>query len=75
MFVYSIYIQNSIGRQFSSKGKVPWMIYEGEEIADSHFCIETLKHTTGIDLNAHLTEEQKAVGWTIQAMVEDHLAK
>ena len=57
----------------SSKGKTPFIINDGKEIADSQLIIEYLNKEKGVDLNAHLTEEQKAIAWAYQMMVEEHL--
>ena len=62
-----------LGKRVSSKGKTPCIIYEGKEIADSQLIIEYLNKEKGVDLNAHLTEEQKAIAWAYQIMVEEHL--
>ncbi|XP_005100149.1 failed axon connections homolog isoform X2 [Aplysia californica] len=57
----------------SSKGKMPWMEFNGEAVADSHQCISHLNRKLGIDLNKGLDPAQRAVARTIQMMCEDHL--
>lgn len=49
------------------------MTYNGEDVADSQICIEYLNEKLGIDLNEHLTAEEKAIGRAVQIMLEDHL--
>ena len=66
-------LQNEIGYVMSSKNKTPWMVYDGEEVADSHFCIKHLNRVRGVDLNSWLTEDQRAVARAFQMMTEDHL--
>ncbi|XP_069120238.1 failed axon connections homolog isoform X2 [Argopecten irradians] len=56
----------------SSKGKFPWISYKGKPVADSEFCIEFLNKERNIDLNSHLSEEQKGVGRALQKMVEEN---
>ncbi|RUS75113.1 hypothetical protein EGW08_017120 [Elysia chlorotica] len=56
---------------FSSKGKVPWMSYNGEEIADSHFCIDFVKSKFGADLNKGLSAEQLAVSHAFRIMMDE----
>ena len=57
----------------SAKGKSPWMTFNGEDIADSQFCIEHLSKTLGKDLSSHLTSEEKAIARGMRAILEDHL--
>ena len=57
----------------SSKGKSPWMIYNGEEVADSQFCIDHLNKLHGLDYNSHLSEEQRAAARAFQKLTEENL--
>ena len=59
--------------QMSSKGKTPWMTYNGVEVADSQFCIDYLNKKLGIDLNAHLTPVEKSIARAFQKMTEENL--
>jgi len=65
--------QNAFSFKMSSKGKTPWMSYNGEEIADSELCIRYLNDKLGVDLDRGLTLEQKAVARAIQVLVNEHL--
>jgi glutathione S-transferase len=57
----------------SPKGKIPF-IRDGETVlGDSVFILDHLKAAHGVDLDAHLTPEQKSVGWALERMLEDHL--
>ena len=59
--------------EMSAKQKIPWITYNGEDVADSQFCIEYLNEKFGVDLNAHLTEEEKAIARAFQKMTEENL--
>lgn len=59
--------------EMSSKNKVPFIVYNGEEVADSHFCIEYLNEKLGIDLNAHLSEEERAIARAFQKLADEDL--
>ncbi|XP_046551994.1 failed axon connections homolog isoform X4 [Haliotis rubra] len=65
--------ENDFSVKRSSKGKIPWMQYEGEAVADSQFCVEYLNRKLNIDLNSHLTEEQRAVAHAFRKMAEENL--
>ena len=66
-------LQNVFGHTASSKQKIPFIVHEGKEIADSHFCLQHLNRVRGVDLNSWLTKEQRAVARAFQMMTEDHL--
>ena len=73
-FIWSpSFSQSVVSLTPSSKGKTPWMIYDGQEIADSHFCIQYINRKLKIDLNVRLSEEDRAVARAFQMMTEDHL--
>lgn len=57
----------------SSKGKTPWITYNGMDIADSQFCIDYLNKKLGVDMNDKLTSEQKAIARAFQKMTEENL--
>lgn len=59
--------------KFSTKGKTPWMEYNGVDVADSQFCIEYLKKELGADLNKHLTAEEYGASRALQKMAEENL--
>ena len=66
-------LQTVLGYTQSSKQKIPFIVYQGEEMADSHFCIQHLNRVRGVDLSSWLTDEQRAVARAFQMMAEDHL--
>lgn len=54
-------------------GKLPY-IKDGEiELADSSCIVEYLKDKHQLQIDAHLSEEQKALSHTCQVMIEEHL--
>ncbi|XP_029653759.1 failed axon connections homolog isoform X1 [Octopus sinensis] len=56
---------------FSSKGKLPWMVYNGKPVADSQFCIEYLNKKLGINLNKAYADLDVSVGRAFQKMAEE----
>ena len=66
-------LQNDHSARFSSKGKTPWMEYNGVAVADSQLCIEYLKEIRGIDLDSKLTAEQRAIARGFLKLTEENL--
>ncbi|MCO4762068.1 MAG: glutathione S-transferase family protein [Myxococcales bacterium] len=54
------------------KGKSPWIEWEGTRMGDSSLIIEHVASKLDIDLDAHLDARQRALGTTIQRMLEEH---
>ena len=54
------------------KGKQPYLVDDGKMIADSTFIRWHLEQAHGIDFDRGLTLAQKATGWAIEKMLEDH---
>ena len=52
---------------------MPWITYKGKHIPDSQLIIEYLNEEHKIDMNAHLSDEQKAVSLAYRTMIEDGL--
>jgi glutathione S-transferase len=55
----------------SPKGKSPFITFEGQDIGDSHFCIEYLSKKLGKDLSSHLSLEQKSIARCVFKTVEE----
>jgi glutathione S-transferase len=55
------------------KGKIPFIRDGDTVLGDSVFILDHLTSAHGVDLDAHLTLEQKSVGWAMERMLEDHL--
>lgn len=64
---------NSFGLTRSSKGKVPWVEWRGESVADSHFVIERLTKDLSVTMDEGLSAYDKAIATMIQRTCEDHL--
>jgi len=55
------------------KGKLPFIADGGVVVADSVFIRTYLEKTYGLDFDEGLGREQRALAWTVERMVEDHL--
>ena len=55
------------------KGKLPYVVIDGETIADSELIYERLNTMTQGKLYAGLTPEEKATGYAFTRLAEDHL--
>ena len=61
-------------KPFSSKGKMPWMTFNKEDMTDSQMCIDhIIKVMPDKDLDAHLNDSEKAVARGFRALLEDNL--
>ena len=47
-------------------------MYKGLAISDSQMCIDFLNEERGIDLDSHLSEEQKAIARAFRKMMEEN---
>ena len=54
------------------KGKSPWIEYGAVRMGDSSLIIEYLEQRLGIDLDAKLSDKQRALAVTVQRMLEEH---
>jgi len=61
------------GYRKAPKGKLPYINDAGEIIADSTFIRRHIEKKYGFDYDAGLSAEQKAIGWALERMCEDHL--
>jgi glutathione S-transferase len=57
----------------SPKGQIPFLEDDGATIADSHFIRQHIEQKYAVDLDAGLTDRQRAEAWAIERMVENHL--
>lgn len=55
------------------KGKLPYLVDDGEVVSDSTFIRAHLERKYGRDLDEHLDARQRAESWAIERMLEDHL--
>lgn len=54
------------------KGKSPWMEHEGARMGDSSIIIEHLTKRFGVDLDGHLSADDRARALVIQRTLEEH---
>ncbi|CAL1526729.1 unnamed protein product [Lymnaea stagnalis] len=71
--MHKIPYMNDHSGKMSSKGKTPWMTYNGISVADSQMCIEFLKQERGLDTGSHLSTEEKATARALRCLVEENL--
>ena len=64
--------ENSFGPNVSSKGKIPWIKYNGKKIADSNFCIRFLNEEFKVTLDDKLSKTERAISHAIKTMVEEN---
>ncbi|KAK7091791.1 hypothetical protein V1264_009430 [Littorina saxatilis] len=57
----------------SSKGKYPWISFNGHSVADSAFCIEFINKKRNVDLSSWLSPEQRAVALAFQRLAEEDI--
>ena len=57
----------------SSEGKMPFIVYNGVEMADSSFIIEFLNKEFNVDLNSRLSDCDKAISLAFQRLSEENL--
>jgi glutathione S-transferase len=67
------YVEDRNGYPKAPKGKLPFIDDDGEKIADSTFIRLHIEKKYNFDFDSGLTEEQKAIGWAVEKMCEDHL--
>ncbi|XP_077991317.1 failed axon connections homolog [Glandiceps talaboti] len=65
--------ENRYGMKRSSKGKLPWIEYRGQEVPDSSFCVEFLTKEFDADLNKDLSDSDKGVAKAFQRLAEENL--
>lgn len=54
-------------------GKLPYLIDGDKTIADSHYIYKHIQQKFIVDLDAHLTPEQKSISLAFSSMCENHL--
>ncbi|MFK2891974.1 glutathione S-transferase family protein [Dyella flagellata] len=67
------YARESTIPPLAPKGKVPYLVDDGEVVCDSTFIRAHLERKYGVDLDEGLNESQRAQSWAIERMLEDHL--
>ena len=64
--------ENEYSFKFSKKGKIPWIEFNGQEIADSNFCIQFLKGEFKVDIDSHLNDTEKGIAHSVRTMLEEN---
>jgi glutathione S-transferase len=67
------YTEDHGGYSRAPKGKLPYIDDDGTIVADSTFIRFHIERKYGIDFDAGLSAEQRATGWAIEKMLEEHL--
>ena len=64
--------KNNYGMTLSSKGKIPWITFNGHGVPDSNFCIEFLNKEFNLDLDEDLTDEQRGASVAFRRMCDEN---
>ena len=64
--------ESKYGMKFSKKGKMPWISYNGQDIADSNFCVQFLTKEFNVDIDSHLSSTDRAIAHCIRTMLEEN---
>eukprot|EP00094_Tigriopus_californicus_P008512 TCALIF_08204-PA protein Name:"Similar to fax Failed axon connections (Drosophila melanogaster)" AED:0.33 eAED:0.33 QI:0/0/0/0.5/1/1/2/0/70 len=64
---------NHNGKLRSKRGLLPFVEYNGEEIADSEFIIKTLSEKLDKNMDEGMGKDQLGVQHAMVAMVDNHL--
>jgi glutathione S-transferase len=65
--------QSARGLGKAPKGKLPYIVDDGQTVADSTFIRLHLEKKYGIDFDRGLTPAQRGAAWAVDKMLEDHL--
>jgi hypothetical protein len=66
-------LKNEHGFSFGSKGQIPWITLNGEDIADSQFCIDFLAKKYNKDLSASFSPKELGEARAFRQMAEQSL--
>jgi glutathione S-transferase len=67
------YTVDTTGFNKAPKGKLPYIVDNGEIIADSTFIRWHIEKKYNIDFDRGLSAEQRAIAWAFEKMLEEHL--
>lgn len=65
--------KKTLGLRKAPKGKLPYIVDDGETIADSTFIRRHLERKYGVDFDKGLTQAQRGAAWAAEKMLEDQL--
>ncbi|MEM7759881.1 MAG: glutathione S-transferase family protein [Cyanobacteria bacterium P01_A01_bin.40] len=66
-------IKSILNSSQAPKGKLPYIIHQGQKIPDSSHIIEYLTSYFSLTINSHLNFEQLAIGHAVSIMLEERL--
>jgi glutathione S-transferase len=67
------YAVDTTGFNKAPKGKLPYIVDDGEIVADSTFIRWHIETKYNIDFDRGLSAEQRAIAWAFKKMLEEHL--
>lgn len=67
-----IHYESDYSFNTSSKGKVPWIEYDGRSVADSNFIVRFLNEEFQFDPDAHLSVVEKAIAHTMLVTLQEN---
>lgn len=70
--IVKIPYENDFRMIYSKQGKMPWIEFNGQEIADSNFCIQFLSKEFQVDVDSHLSATERAIAHSILTMLEEN---
>jgi len=70
--INNIPYENVRGYKMGKKGKLPFIEYNGERIADSNLILKYLKDKFEANLDGELTEDEISVGRAVRSMLEEN---
>ena len=70
---FEMKVAGGAGLKKAPKGKFPYISDDGALVADSTFIRFHLEQKHGVEFDKGLTAEQRATGWALEKMCEDHL--
>lgn len=51
---------------------MPWIEFNGQEIADSNFCVQFLSKEFQVDVDSHLSATERGIAHSILTMLEEN---
>ncbi|MEZ4383573.1 MAG: glutathione S-transferase family protein [Nannocystaceae bacterium] len=67
---FAMHVENNPAK--GPKNKCPWIVVDGEKIGDSELIMSRLRAEAGVDLDAGLSAEQKAIALSVRRMLDEH---
>ena len=64
--------ENDFRMIYSKRGKMPWIEFNGQEIADSNFCVQFLSKEFQVDVDSDLSATERGIAHSILTMLEEN---